>query len=181
MTRRKQRAIMRANGILRPLQTQRIARRAGVPVDVLCAFLMTESGGGHNIYGHDGHSTTCPRPMARPAGVDLPVTEANYEVYLGERDAFKDDPDVGYRRQGVGPMQLTWHTYQDEADAIGGCWKPYANTLTGARILRRHYDNTSAGLPERQRWHQVAVAYNDESYADAMDGRIQLWRTRLAG
>jgi hypothetical protein len=38
--------------------------------------------------------------------------------------------------QGVGPAQLTYYSYQDDADKEGGCWKPRQNIRIGLRLLK---------------------------------------------
>lgn len=40
-------------------------------------------------------------------------------------------------QQGVGPMQLTHWSLQDEADREGGCWVPAPNVRVGCRHLVR--------------------------------------------
>lgn len=55
------------------------------------------------------------------------VTELTYKSYLAKRAR------CGY--QGVGPCQLTWYSYQDAADEIGGCWVPRYNCRIGFKAL----------------------------------------------
>jgi len=158
--------------VLMPGRAWRAAKATGVPFYILCAFLMQETGGGRNVYGHDVDSRGLPRPFW---GHGL-VTRENYAAYLVERDLGIRETrwGIGRRSQGVGPMQLTWWEFQDEADKAGGCWDPEVNVLVGARILARH---RSTG----KTWHGVALAYNGkESYADQMDERFRTWRRLMA-
>jgi hypothetical protein len=37
--------------------------------------------------------------------------------------------------QGVGPMQLTWYEFQDDADRLGGCWVAANNIRVGLTLL----------------------------------------------
>ena len=67
---------------------------------VLCAVLEQESGF-RNVYGHD--------PVKRGQLVGGNVTRLNYARYKALRK-------LGFGMQGVGPGQLTWWEYQDEAD-----------------------------------------------------------------
>lgn len=95
---------LRRNGILIPRIAITRAKRAGLPLADACAILMMETGGGRNIFGHDP-------TIYSGAGT---VTRAKYLAYKRLR---------GHTRmQGVGAPQLTWYSFQDQADAYGGCW-----------------------------------------------------------
>lgn len=169
----RMRGIARKYGILIPGAAWRAHVDQGVPFYVLCAFLMQESGGGRNVYGHDVDASGYPRPFW---GHGL-VTEANYQAYLRERDLGVREPrfvHLGRRSQGVGPMQLTFWAYQDAADAAGGCWNPRVNVSTAASIIR--------GLKVGRTWRGVALKYNGkESYADQMVVRFARWRDLTGG
>lgn len=111
--------VARENGIERPKIALVQQRRAGLNDYALaCAMLEQESGGGANVFGHD--------PVRSIVGG--PVTEARYAYYKKRRKA-------GLGMQGVGPMQLTWYAYQDRADELGGCWRPYVNMFVGFALL----------------------------------------------
>lgn len=113
-------------GIVNPLWTIRAAKAAGISVALACAFLEQESGGGNNVWGHD--------PTIFVGGYDSrhhynwgpKVTKAAYLTYRAQRGSHGQGG-----MQGVGPMQLTWYSYQDKADALGGCWTPLANMTVG--------------------------------------------------
>ena len=167
--------IARANGILMPWMAYRAHKETGVPYYVLCAFLMQETGGGRNVYGHDVDASGVPRPFCGHGD----VTQANYEAYKIERDLGIREidrfPRLGRRSQGVGPMQLTYYAYQDKADELGGCWDPRVNVLVGAQIIAEY---RTRGLS----WHRVARVYNGkESYAVEMDARFDHWSDLLGG
>src|SRR5688572_14557382 len=121
-----------SKGCFMPYQAMKASDETGVPFHILCALLEQETSGGRNIFGHDAS-------IFKGAGR---VTARKYAIYKKERDRFKQK-----RMQGVGPLQLTWWEFQDEADEAGGCHRPYYNILTGARILRRWKDQ---GLTWRQ-------------------------------
>jgi hypothetical protein len=125
-----------------------------------CALLMQESSGGHNEYGHDA---------GMPFEGAGKVTETNYAEYVAERDA--TDPP---RCQGVGPTQLTWIGYQDQADALRGCWHPLSNMTVGFTAIARF---KAAGLT----WHSTWLRYSGgkEDYADAMDALFVKWQGLL--
>lgn len=156
-------AKMRQHGIvLAPVMVIQEAHTAGLPLELACAVLMQESGGGHNEFGHD--PTIC-------VGWGT-VTHAKYLVYLARRRL------SGNRlMQGVGPMQLTWFAYQDEADQLGGCWQPRYNIRVGFRLLADHVRRygLAAGI----------AAYNGsgpaaQAYAKAVMAQARTWKQWLA-
>jgi len=100
------------------------ARRVGCPLDVACAMLTMESGGGRNVFGHDRQKCPDGQLPYRKGGE---VTERTYRAYLSKRS------QCGM--QGVGPTQLTYYTFQDQADGLGGCWQPEINCRVGFGIL----------------------------------------------
>ena len=110
---------LKANGILSPYWTWRQARVARLGLPVACALLTDESSGGRNEFGHDSDSLgPCP-------GYGWgEVTEARYL-------AFRRLRDLEHRSNGVGPMQLTSPSLQDQADALGGCWVVRYNLAVG--------------------------------------------------
>jgi hypothetical protein len=181
MNRFQQRRVARKHGILEPRKAWKAAKNADIPFWVMCAYLMQESAGGKNIYGHDVNTDGTPKPFWGHGE----VTKENYAAYKKERDVgitYKTRfPKLGYRRQGVGPMQLTWHTLQDEADSIGGCWNTYYNMLVGARLIKVYFDDAIASFKTiEQAWHYSALKYNGkESYADEMDDRFEFWKAVL--
>lgn len=93
------------------------ARRAGIPISLGFALVEAETGF-RNVFGHD---TT----IFAGAGT---VTRAKYLRYKAERKR------TG-AMQGVGPCQLTWYAYQDDADKRGGCWIPRHNIAAGFDVL----------------------------------------------
>ena len=167
------------NGIRNPYLAWRAAKTAKIPFWVMCAFLIQESGGGSNIYGHDVDSSGNPRPFWGHGE----VTEANYAAYKKERDLGVTErnrfPDLGIRMQGVGPMQLTWYEFQDRADALGGCWDKYTNMLVGAQVLKAHYES-SERKSEIGRWRYAAYKYNGkQSYVDSIGPKLVEWQSLL--
>lgn len=160
---------LRKYGIVNPLycmlEARRANRLAGNPVEhpvaLAAAVLDQESGGGANVFGHDP-------TIWVGAGA---VTKRKYLAYKRDRQR------SGNRlMQGVGPLQLTWYSYQDKADSYGGCWNPRYNMRVGFEKLfngvRRY------GLRSGIR------AYNGsgpaaERYADTVLNRFSLWQRRL--
>jgi hypothetical protein len=135
-------------GFHHPLTTVLEARRANLPLSYAMAFLEKESDKGLNVFGHD--------PVKNPIKGGA-VTKDRYLRYKGYRRA-------GLGMQGVGPMQLTWYSYQDAADALGGCWKPKFSLRIGfkvaADLIKDH--GVKGGVT---RWNGAGAAA-DAYYAD---------------
>jgi hypothetical protein len=155
---------LRRHGIRIPRICLAEARKVGLEPAVGAAVLMRESSGGQNVFGHD-------RTIFIGAGK---VTKAKYLAYRKARDV----PHHGSRCQGVGPVQLTYVGYQDQADALGGSWNPSYNVHVGFAALARNIRNSGLwkGLHDYNGSGPAAVAYaNDVSHS------VALWRTMLAG
>lgn len=144
-------------GTKRPYAVMRAADATHLPFNVACALLEKESAGGANVFGHDP-------TIYVGAGR---VTKKKYLAYRRERDR------TG-KMQGVGPCQLTWKGYQDEADKLGGCWKPYNNMLVGFRLLKSLRDSQGS-------WTAAGTRYNGaSSYGHDLKVRIDKWHKRLS-
>jgi hypothetical protein len=151
----------RRNGIKMPVRALRASKIEKAPYWVTCAFLMQESGGGENVFGHDPGNFS-------GAGK---VTKAKYLDYKRRRQS-------GAGMQGVGPMQLTWYSFQDMADDLGGCWRPYINVRVGLQILKSY---RGTGMS----WKDSARRYNGsgpaaDAYANQMEVRFAHWQ-RITG
>jgi hypothetical protein len=105
-------ADMRAFHINYPQEALAASEKHDVPLSAICAVLRMETGGGRNVFGHDG--------VRNPALKGGPVTRDTYRAYVKARDR-------GLGNQGVGPGQLTASFLQNLADQWGGCWKPAHN------------------------------------------------------
>src|SRR3954468_24676777 len=152
------------HGIQRPGDVIELAARVGLELAAAATLLEKESGGGKNIYGHDGVSTG---NFYVKGG---PVTKANFTAYKAHRS------QLG--AQGVGPTQLTLPAFQDRADARGGCWDWSVNALVGFEIL--------AGSIAARGVHDGFRAYNGsgpaaENYANDAVAKLSVWRQRLHG
>jgi hypothetical protein len=132
---------------------------------VLCAVLEQESGF-RNVYGHD--------PVKFPQIKGGNVTRLNYLRYKQLRK-------LGFGMQGVGPGQLTWWEYQDEADRSGGCWRPAPNIATTAWLLAQK--RRQAGS-----WPHAFELYNagkvgtpaGSAYSNRVQDRQRDWHRRLS-
>lgn len=123
----------------------------GLPLSYGLA-LCEKEGGFRMIWGHD----RVPNTVKSPPGGILRVTRANYAEYKRQRK-------LGRGMQGCGHTQLTWFAYQDQADAVGGCWRPYPNLVVGFRLL--------AGLVHAHGLEHGAARYNGTGEAAAAYGR----------
>ena len=162
---------LQAGGIKAPEMAIAEARNAGLDLAYACALLQKESGGGANVFGHDRDGNGRYIFPARDGAV--PVTEELYREYKRRRKA------SGNRMmQGVGPAQLTWWEFQDEADREGGCWKPAVNMRVGFRrlaaLMRQHGE--ADGARRYNGSGSAAVAYS----ADLRE-KARAWQARLAG
>lgn len=141
------------NGINNPYMALRASQKAGLPYAVMCAVLEKESAGGDNVFGHDP-------TIFQGAGK---VTKSKYLAYLAERKR------TG-KMQGVGPMQLTWWEFQDEADRRGGCWKPHINMVVGAELLHKYWNIYG-------NWEKVGTVYNGSAdYGRDFAAKLLKWR-----
>lgn len=154
---------LRAGGIVHPQVTIAEAQRCGLRLAVACAMLEKETSGGHNVFGHDP-------TIFVGAGQ---VTRAKYEAYKKRRVS------SGNRSmQGVGPCQLTWWEFQDEADREGGCWKPEINIRIGFRRLAANI-KAHGEADGARRYNGVGKAA--EAYSADLLKRAAAWEQRLAG
>jgi hypothetical protein len=107
------------------------ARDAGLSQSLGLALRTQETGikGDGNVFGHDptifvgGHDKRHNKTYTK-------VTKTAYLAYKAQRG-----PRGGGGMQGVGPLQLTYYTFQDEADRLGGCWVAAVNYRVGFRDL----------------------------------------------
>jgi len=151
-------------GIVNAAQVVAIAGAVGLDLAVACTILEKESGGGQNVWGHDG---------VDPGGTYVkgaPVTQADYLAYRGKLKAGL------IKAQGVGPCQLTWSGYQEAADKLAGCWDWHSNCTVGFQAIR--------DLQRSKGVRGGFIAYNGAAkYADdPVNGAMVLldrWRTRL--
>ena len=162
---------LEAGGIKAPEMAIAEARRAGLDLAYACALLQKESGGGANVFGHDRDRSGRYIFPARDGAVA--VTEELYREYKRRRG-----PAGKGGMQGVGPTQLTWWEFQDEADREGGCWKPAVNMRVGFRrlasLMRAHGE--ADGARRYNGSGDAAVAYS----ADLRE-KARAWQARLAG
>jgi hypothetical protein len=140
------------------------ARAYDIWPSVLAAVIEQESGF-RNVYGHDAVKW----PQIKGGN----VTRLNYARYKQLRK-------MGLGMQGVGPGQLTWWEFQDEADRSGGCWRPAPNIATTAWLL--------ASLRRKAgSWAHAYELYNagktgttaGRAYSQSVRRRARAWHERL--
>lgn len=158
--------VLAAGGILRAQLVVEIAQAAGLELAAAAAMLEKESSGGRNVWGHDGVAT---------GGAYNKGDEVTRDAYMRYRQAIETGR-AG--RQGVGPCQLTYGPFQDQADALGGCWDPACNMRVGFRHLQ--------GLIAQFGLRDGVRRYNGSgpaavAYADDVLRKIDAWRGRLGG
>jgi hypothetical protein len=162
-------AILAAHGIQRAPEVVELAAATGLDLAAACAMLEKESGGGANIWGHDG-VVVAPNTYVKGGQ----VTEANYRAYKAAVLAGKAG------RQGCGPTQLTYGGFQDMADAVGGCWDWRANVLTGFKILAGQIKSGGTRVGFRTYNGGPTANAQSEAYATDAMNRYNAWRARLA-
>src|SRR3954467_7013177 len=154
---------LHAGGIVHPKVTVAEAQRAGLRLAIACAMLEKETAGGHKVFGH------APTIFAG-AGQ---VTKTKYQAYKQRRVASGNKS-----MQGVGPCQLTWYEFQDEADREGGCWVPRYNMRIAFETLK--------SLTKQYGYADGIRRYNGAGsaaarYSSTVRGRTTAWKKVLLG
>lgn len=153
-------SIAASHGLTNSLRALWEARAAGITPALALAMLEQESGG-KNVFGHDP-------TIFVGAGQ---VTKAKYLDYRAKRRA------SGNRlMQGVGPLQLTWWQFQDDADKLGGAWVVKYNLRYGFRrlsqLIKQH--GTWTGV---ERYNGSGP--NAQAYRRSVKDRYDKWHNRL--
>jgi hypothetical protein len=154
--------VLAAHGLQRATEVVELARAVGLDLAAAATMLEKESSGGNNVFGHDQVSTGGIYEYGQP------VTMEVYERYRDARKRGKIPP------QGVGPTQLTWPGFQDQADAQGGCYDWSVNVKVGFGILVGEIRTNGVRGGFR--------AYNgSDAYAADARQKLTAWQSRLAG
>lgn len=142
----------------------RACATTGLPLSYGLA-LCEKEGAFRNVFGHD------PTRSIPPGWRGTHVTWVKFAYYRTRRK-------LGLGMQGVGHTQLTWYEFQDQADKLGGCHKPYPQMVVGFRQLKQliHQHGKQAG----------AAAYNGvgpdaEVYGRDFVRKQEAWHRRLEG
>lgn len=149
----------------------------------LCALFEKESYGGKNMYGNDKIKLpdgTYTRKGVALSGFPEPVNKSNYAVFWYE--VFT----IGYRSNGVGPLQLTSKTFHTDMRAQGlEAWEPYDSVTFGAKLWTGYYRGYRAqGDTVSEAIVKAGCKYNTGSsdpceYGDRLLVIMDKWRDRV--
>lgn len=144
------------------------ARKNRVPISTAFAVVEQESNF-RNVFGHD------PTHSIPPSWKGGQVTKDRYHHYKRNRNKGG--------MQGVGPMQLTWWEIQDDADRLGGCWRPKWNICVGmdhlGRLLRAHKMKRHPALAAYNGGDSEVGRRNGERYATEVEIKAAKWHRLL--
>lgn len=157
--------ILAAGGILRAPEVIELAAAAGLDLAAAAVVLLKESGGGNNVWGHD-HVAIAPNTYAPGSIVTKPAYLAYRAAVLSGRAG----------RQGIGPLQLTFGGFQDQADQLQGAWDWRSNVTVGFRALAGLIKNNGMRSGFR---HFNGAGPAAEAYADDAMSKYLVWKTRL--
>lgn len=165
-------SIAHAEGMRGALRLLYEAREAGITPSLALALRVQETGirGDGNVFGHDG--TIFVGGYDKLHDVEHHrVTKASYLEYKRQRGKTL--------MQGVGPLQLTYWTIQDEADRLGGCWVPQYNYRVGfrdlAHLIRMHGGDVRSALAV----YNGGAARPNFAYATSVTGHQLFWHRKL--
>jgi hypothetical protein len=140
------------------------ARRSKIPISLGFAICEKESQF-TNVFGND------------PTG-SIPVAWKGQEVSKERYLHYKRNRSQ-QGMQGVGPAQITWHSYQDRADVLGGCWKPKYSIRVAFEVMgelvKNGDANSAATLAKYNGSGPAADAYGKDLLV-----RKQKWHKWLA-
>jgi hypothetical protein len=116
----------------------------------------------------------------KTSGLPLSYGLALVEMESGFRNIFGHDPTRSIPARWYGTrvtvLKYRYYEFQDQADRIGGCHRPYPNLVVGFRILRSHINRLGK--------EKGAAAYNGtgdaaEDYGRRWVRRQQVWHERV--
>ena len=119
---------------------------AGIPRSAGFALVQKETNF-RNVFGHD---------PVRSIPISWRGTTVTKDKYL----TYKRNRQNGLGMQGVGPTQLTWYTFQDDADRLGGCWVPKHNIRVGIHHFASLYKGFRRSHSQRNALRLAAQNYN---------------------
>jgi hypothetical protein len=157
---------LRAHGVknaLRIVVECRHRHDGVIPVSLGVALQEQESNG-HNIFGADANAPFAHQPVTRARVLKL-----------------VEHVRAGGLSNGVGPLQLTFIGFIDEANRDGGAWDPAVNIATGLGIIHGHVKQHgvrnglatyNAGKPHSDKGQKYAAQVLDRQQRihDLIDG-----------
>lgn len=160
---RRMARFLKRQGFVYPWRMIRAAHRVKIRMAVACAMVTMETGNGRSVWGHDPVDT---HGCYSKGGS---VTRENYHCYKQHRGGGSSARNM----QGCSSTQLTYWSFQDRADSIGGCWHPYYNMVVGFATFAAY---RKAGATVRE----AAKQYNGSwSYADQFEDWVEEWQRRF--
>jgi hypothetical protein len=169
-------AIARQHGMIGSLRLLWECRAAGLPASLGLALREQETGrlGDGNVFGHDKHTIFA-------GGFDKlhnqhhpKVTKAAYLEYKRQRGSHGQGG-----MQGVGPLQLTYWSIQDEADRLGGCWKLKYNYRVGFTHLGGLIHAAHGDVRLALAIYNGGTATPNFDYADSVLKHRRFWHEAL--
>lgn len=154
--------IARDYGLANVPSAAKACREAGIPFYVACALLEKESGG-NNVWGND------PGGMFSELPSDFRVTESTFRIF--EYYVVM----LGRQSNGVGPTQITWRGFFEDAKKKGlALWHPYDNMIYGFGLLALYR------AQEGTTWEDAGTKYNgSKAYGKDFAEKVRAWRKRL--
>ncbi len=162
--------VIQSRGVQNADAIVRAAADLGVPVHIAAALIEKESNGA-NVYGDDRPRTVYNKvDGSRPAGGA--VTEQNFIE-------FERRVKAGETPNGVGPSQITYHTYFPAARNQGvKLWEPYDNIRFGLAIFAGSLGGNYSSASVRA----AGTSYNgNASYGVELAQRVERWANYLNG
>lgn len=146
------------------------ADKQDIPMSVLAAVVEQESNFS-NVFGHDRKANGSPSGIpARWMGTK--VTKFKYRWYKAGRRIRGN--------QGVGPMQLTFPGYQDEADRDGGAYDVAVNIATGASVLKKLFNVHGSWAAVYAVYNAGSVNQQGREYAAEVTAKQRRWHRNLS-
>lgn len=150
--------------------TEARAHNPNVRASIALALLEQESRDGSNVWGHDGP----PNGATSHLGGKV-VTEGDYRAYKHRRDM---NGRGSGGMQGVGPLQVTWWEFQDQADRLGGCWIPEHSIKVCINLVAALIKDN--GERKGLAVYNGGATHPNYKYADQVLARVERWHKLLA-
>jgi hypothetical protein len=169
--------------IRNPLFTVLAAKIARIPLSLACALITQESYGGLDIWGgdegtHDGMKaifTFGGKYTNSKNELVSPVTKQAYDAYRTARGN-PGRKGNALREQGVGPTMLTYANVQDDADDLGGAWRPLPNMIVGFSELHQLIKGAGNDLALGVQRYNASSAQEPGAYATGVLDYQAQWK-----
>lgn len=139
-----------------------VAQYVGVPIDVLYAVALTESG----LY-KEGRVSPWPWTLnIEGEAKRYDNREAMFDGLMGALKAGRSSVDIGI-------MQVNWYWQYEKLSSPWTITDPTDNLKTGAAILKAHYDETGDWWEAVGRYHRPSQEPKHKAVALAYIGRVK--------